>query len=347
MKVKLIIVAAAALAWPSLAAAGAGDPTTRPAQSAPVTATMLDAELASFGEWLVGLQRIQAPLGAELVGLAPKWAQVDPTDSASVLAFKRHIDRVADLAEQTNSHLSALSTPEFASLSLPEDLRPVSIRRDQIAINEQVKLLTAGFYPLIDGIAKADLAAAERGGLQVIKGSALLVDQQIRFARATRALSSEAESSWDFANLQLVMLRAMARMLAAFPGRAQVQLDDATLASDLSALAVEAAESGRAGARKLVAEAAGKEDEIAAAQADGAAAPLRILRRQGAILEVWKQYGPFADQLHKVLRQAGSDLKRRPVIMAALVTHMRELAQVRQSLEAIIQKENEAVAAPR
>lgn len=347
MKTKFMILAAAALGWPAPSAASAVDPTVRPGHSAPASLKTLDAELAGFGEWLVSFQQIQAPLGAELSALAPDWAKVDPSDSASVLAFKGRIARVTELADQTNIRLDALSTPEFPSLSLAEDLRPAAIRRDQIELNKQVKLLAAGFNPLLDGVANRDVAAAERGALQVIKGSALLINQQIRFVRAARATLPQESSSWDFTNIQLVLFRAMARLLAAFPTRLQPVVEDTKLAADLAGLADEVAESRQSGARKLAAEVVEIERNIARAHTDGAGAPLRIFQRQRAVLEVERDYGPFAEGLHQVLQQGAANLKKRPLMLGALVAHMRELAQVRVKLDAIIQKENEALAAPR
>jgi hypothetical protein len=346
MRPKIALLAASlfCVAPGHVQAAEAGNPTRkRPAavEQEP-DLSVVDAQLKAYGEWLMALQAIEAPVLAGLAQMGPEWQRTDRRSPAALRSFGERVGQLRVALNETNKAIEALPAPEFRALELPDDLRTAVIKRDQLALNAQVANLVSDLQALLGA---EGLAATQQAAAEVMKSAQLIVDHQLRFTRAMLATTDKDSSSWDFGNVQLVLFRTIGRLMAPMSRWGpELMIDDPRLSADLLALADQLAVFRSGGERKLAAEM----EELKIAVSDAAEAKdadlLSFLRRNQAVLELGREHIPVARDLETALRTAAARLDRQPLGLQALVDELPPFAKLKTRFEQIWVAESAALA---
>jgi hypothetical protein len=326
------------LAWPDPALASA----------VPTLATdevaRIDAEMVAYGEWLVRLGEIEAPMQREMASLSQNWdaAMSGPGDAnARLQRFHPTIERTVRILDDAERLLAALETPEFPLLDLSADLEPSTILAQSRRVNREVRSLMGSLETLLGAANANDLAGVQVAGRQMREGLRLLLESQVLMARASLATVAREESTWEIVNVQLLHLQVSQRVLEALPDLARPNFD-AALPRDLENFAAELERSAETGAAKMDEEIAGYDAELVDAERRGDRSRASILRRAIAVFAIDRRIFPLARELAVLLRsEAGNQGRMTP---EGLARFFRQLHPWRTRLEAIIAEENAAMA---
>lgn len=304
----------------------------------------IDAEMGAYGEWLVQLGEIEAPMQREMASLSSNWdaAMTGPGDANSRLQrFRSTIERAFRILDDAEERLAALETPEFPLLDLPADLEPSTILAQARRVNREVRSLMGSFETLLSAADATDVAGVMAAGRQMREGLRLLLESQALMARASLETVAREESTWEILYVQLLHFQVSQRVLEALPDLTQPHFD-AGLARDLENFAVELERSAETGAAKMDQEIAGYEAELVDAERRGDRSRASILRRVIAVLAIDRRIFPLARELAVLVRsEAGNQGRMTP---EGLSRFFRQLHPWRARLEAIIAEENAAMA---
>ncbi|HEV2866038.1 MAG TPA: hypothetical protein VGX37_05950 [Allosphingosinicella sp.] len=306
------------------------------------SASALEAELSEFGRWLVRAGEIQAPLNAALAGLQAQ-SRAAGRSGEGAARFRQAIADILTLAERTDAQLAALETPTFASLDLPADLQPVAIVQNMRQLNAQSREVALSFTPLLEAMARNDLAAVRQASRRLMGSLQLLVQAQLLMTRASLAATPRDTSGWDAINVQVLFFRSAERILNAWPSNGIIGTDQ-SLASDLRDLAAELDEAARAGTTKLATELEVHGAELAAAENEGDEARISIFRRTRALLLVDGEMFPLANDLAGILRRHAGELTGGQVPAQSIARIFQQLQPIRQRMDQINLRESAALA---
>ena len=315
---------------------------TPPASEELASPSALEAELSAFGRWLVRVGEIQTPLNAALAGLHGQ--SLGATQSAEGAArFRQAIADILTLADRIDAQLVALETPAFTLLDLPADLQPVAIVQNMRQLNAQTREVARSFTPLLEAVARNDMADMVEASRRLMGSLQLLIRSQLLMMRASLAATPSGTSAWDAINVQVLFFRSAGRILDAWPSNGMVGTDR-SLAADLRALAAELDEAAQAGTTKLAVELENHSAELDAAEREGDEARISIFRRTQAVLQVDGEMFPLANDLAGVLRRHAAELRGGQVTAQSITRVFQQLQPIRRRIDEIILRESAALA---
>ncbi|MGQ0589994.1 MAG: hypothetical protein ACT4N8_10775 [Sphingosinicella sp.] len=335
---RLILWMLALLAWQSPALASAV-PTLATDEAA-----RINAEMVAYGQWLVRIGEIEAPVQREMASLSQNWdaAMSGPGDTNARLArFLSTVERAYQVLDAAEAQLTALELPEFPLLDLSEDVRPSTILGQTRRLNREVRSLMGSFVSLVSAAGANDLAGVLVAGRQMRQGLRLLLESQALMIRASLATVSQEESTWEIISVQLLYFQISQRVLEALPDLSRPNFD-AQLPRDLEDFAVALERAAEAGTTKLDREVAEYEADLIDAERRGDRSAASILRRTIALMAVVRQVFPLALDLATLVRaEAGNQGRMTPEGFSQFFLQLHPL---RARLEAIITEENAAMA---
>lgn len=327
-----LLAIAACLAWPAAAV-----PTQPPESEAQVSVAAIDAEMRAYGEWMTRILALQAPVQNQLTALGPAWqsAQAEGITPRQLAERVRpSVARALAVIDAAISALDALERPEFASLDLPEDVRPAAIVRQLQAVNRQLRSAIDAFNPLLDALQNNDMAAVEASGTRLLASLGLVLESQVVLARASQAATPRDDPSWALGNFELIFFRTGARLFAAWRPFEPPRVDEA-LPADMIALADELEANAERGAQRLDAELETFAAELADAQGRGDASHVMVLRRAIAAFTVTRGYFPLSRELGAILRAEAALVRGQPVTQESTVRFFGRLRPIRERMEEI------------
>jgi hypothetical protein len=169
------------------------------------------------------------------------------------------------------------------------------------------------FIPLLDAVARGDLAAAAAAGDRALVSAQLMLESQLLLGRASQAAIPRTISAWEMANVQLIYLRLAVRMAGAFP-RAGGRLPPmAPISRDMIALADELDATVRGGEAKAAAELRMHNAMLADAERRGDAAAAAIARRGIVFVTEGRAFFVLARDFALLLRREAAAMLNRPM----------------------------------
>jgi hypothetical protein len=298
MKLRLFMAAVCGLAV-------AVPPSAAAAQERSVTSSAgrLNADLAAFGGILVRIDRAQAPVRAALMALRSHHQARVAGESAggSTAALHRAVAEVLAVIDRADADYAEIEIPTLSTLTIPPDLQPAALVDSMRRTNQDLRRAMAELGPLIEAEERNDRAGAERALGRLMVGMGHVMRAQILITRATMAIVPPHSSAWQRSNIELLTLRVLARVAAAWPSEADAA--DRTLAPDLEAIAGEMEEAVRAGPAALERELAMSDRQIARASAAGDGNAISLLRRSRAVMVAGAPVYTVIGELAAVLRE--------------------------------------------
>ena len=321
-----------------------------PLPATPTTETVtpsvetVSQEMTGFGAWMTRLQEIVRPLQVELAGLRGAWQEATRGGARDgVAGFRDYVRRVEAAIDGADAGLRALDTPAFAALDLAEDLRPASVVRDMLRVNQETRVLVRNFLPLLDSISGNDPRAMQAATGELMRSVGVVLDSQIVFARAAIVSTEREEAAWEAGHIQLLFFRAMQRALNAWPnamrGTADESLDDdfEQMARELDGHAQTGSAKNQAAIARLGGEARGLAEE-------GDEPRAQIIRRVAAIYAVSENYFGLGRDIATALRESAQIARRRPFTIDALGEVMTAISRWRPRFDEIAQQESAIMA---
>jgi len=330
-------VAAALLAWTVPAAAVPVATPTRPSPvgAAPSLATV-DAEQAAFGQWLARLTAVEQPVQN---GLAELQRDVQSIMAASdipraVVAFRPTVARLLAAVDEVDARLAALDEPDFPALGIPSDLQPATLKRTMRQFNASVRAGFASYLPVLDAVARRDLAAARVASARSMTSMRQVLDFQLLLARAMQAPFPRERSVWNMIEVQVIYARAAVRLGGAWPAPGTAPMGT-MLAGDLRALADDVEHTVGEGSPKIEAELAEVNAILADAEHRGDSHVAAIARRQLAMLSRGQAFFPLGSDLAALLRRMAAELGSRPLTDQRMIEAFVQLYPIRDRIIAI------------
>lgn len=300
------------------------------------------AELQRYGQWLVRVTEIERRVQQQLMGLQPAWQQAMsrpwPQGHAAMREYVRGALAQIDAA---NAEVAALALPRLEMLELPEDVRPAAMTTQVVRLNGDIRAVIADFLPMMDAMS-SNPGAVEPVGVRILGNMRLVFASQLVLIRAQQAVTPREDPEWELAGFEIGFLRGAQRVFQAFdPFRPEV---DRTLSTDLIAIAEELEANIESADRKVAADVAEMDAEVAAAERQADENQTRVLRRARAVLAINRDYLPIARRLSAHLRQ-GADLVRGQIVTPELLTRVfAPLREVRAGFDEVSLRQARAVA---
>lgn len=330
----LLLFAAGLLSWQPVALAA--PPESGPAASA----ATIEAEMMAFGEWLLRLNEIVAPMQEKLAGLYPSWeaARAGRGGYGTVVQHMRSVvAQSLASADAVIVRLEALETPDFPALDLPDDVKPAAIRRETLSLAREIRDIVAGFNPVLDAIAANDPEAMERAGLRLLASVRLVFESQATLRRASLAATPRDDWAWEVTNLELLYFRTGALIFEAWrplePPRIVPRLAD-----DMLALAAELEANARRGDAKIDADLAEWRTALTEAERSAESNQAGVLRRAIALGLASRDYLAISRDVATILRSQAPQFRGRSVTQGLLVGFFRPLREIRVRMEAVARR---------
>lgn len=334
----LMLLTAAALALPSPAPAS---PTVSQSQADTVA-----GELPAFGAWLGRANAIHEPVQADLGGLGERWQQLQSIGYRRGGAeFRAAVDRSLALIAQARAQAEAIDTPAFASLEMPDDIHPATIRRNMIRTYDELGVAIGQFIPLADAFGSGDAAAVTAAGRRLFASLRVVLDTQVLLRRASLGAIPPEEAAWEVTNIEYLYIRTMGRLFEGVEQKMEGR-PDPSLSADLLALADEFEATAGRGSEKLEAQIAELGESADALEIVGDRAGLDVVRRAARVSAALRPAFPIARRVAALLRAGVGSDRSRPPSMADINALVGGLRSVRGELDAVTHEENAALAAP-
>lgn len=332
------LIVAAFVAAPAAAVPTRTDP--RAAEAQPDPLARLNGELTTFGTWLTRATEIELRVQQQLAGLYPALQQGQTSGEQGIRAYVRRALTEIDAAD---AELGALELPQLEVLPLPDEMRPATLVAQVRRLNRDIRAVFAGIPPLLDS-AGSDPAAFTAGARRLYANMRLIFESQIVLLRAQQAATQRDDVTWEVIGFEVTMLRAAHRIFGAYdPFQASV---DRTLSADVVALADELDGNLREARRKLQAELARDQEDLAQAERRGDRAAVRTLQRLIRLTEITADYFPLAERLSAHLRDSAGLLRDRPLSLELLTRVFMPLREMRAALDALTLRHTRELAAP-
>lgn len=304
----------------------------------------IERQMTGYGEWLVRLNEIQAPVQEQLIALNGRWqaAGASRDFNASSADLRAGLVEMEAAIDQADAALAALPTPEFPALDLDATLRPAEIVGEVRRYMAQLRTVVAGFSPLLDAVRTNNPRALDRAMDQLMVNARLLVRSQVLMARAAQAATRRGESAWNALEVQVLFFQAAERIAAAWPGLEGRR--DAQLPADLIRLAGALERSAEAGTALADTEIRTMREDLAAAEEAADRDLISIARRGVATLEVMREVFPLGRDLAGVLRSHAPRFRGGEVPIQTLVALLRAVQPLRLRLDDLVAREGAALA---
>lgn len=329
MRAVLLLVAALVWAGPATASPTLG--------AAPPSAATIDAEQAAMGQWLRRLVEIEQPVQNSLAGLQSGVQSVmNATDiPRAAVAFRPTIARLLATVDEVDARLAELDTPEFPALGIPPDLRPTAVKRAMLQMNAAIRTGFQSYLPVLDAVARRDLAAARAAGARSMTSMRQMLDLQLLLARASQAPFPQDWSMWNMLEMPVLYSRTAVRIGSAWPGPWTAR-DGAALARDLRGLADELDRTAENGAVKAAAELTETNAILAEAERRGDSSIAAVLRRRIVVITHGQAFFPLSRDFAALLRRIATGAGNRPLSDRFLVEAFLQLAPIRDRMQAVV-----------
>lgn len=304
------------------------------------------SELPAFGAWLARLNAIHEPVQQDLSGFRARWQQFQRVGSQQGAdEFRAAVSRSLTAIAAARAEAQALEAPPFDALDMPEDVHPRALRRNMIRTYDELHRAIAQFLPVVDAIGTGDAAASATAGRRLLDSLGIVLDTQVLLRRASLAATPREDAAWQVANVDYLYVRAAARLFKGLQ-RATEGRGDATLATDLLALAEEFDATARSGSEGLETQIAGFAETVAALEASGDRAELDAVRRAERVYGALRPIFPIARRMARMLREGVGSDRSRPVSFPQISALFGNLTPIRRELDAIARAEGAALIAP-
>lgn len=336
----LILLLAIFSATPAAAAPASQEPPGGQVQADADAA--VEMQLTAFANWLNRANAIQMRSQGLLMGLGPTLRQINASDASASErdgSMRALLQQALTATESVGVEFEALDTPAFPEIDLPEELRPVALKRQMLELNRSYRSLIADLLRAVD-VGMSNPAAFATAVQGLFRNVAAIYDSQILLARATMESAPQDSSERAIHALEVASLRGMYRLFRAYsPFDPAV---DEGLPADLDALAREVDAQVRNGETRLAAELAEMEGELAAENAESSRAAL--LRRAIATISIGRDYLPPARRLAAHFRALAQSLRGQVLTEAALARVFPPFRQFRTDMDAVAMRQNQAMA---
>ena len=311
----------------------------------PSRAGLVRQALSEYGQWLARLTAIEQPVLDALPQLGPKWQRaVDGHNAKQISAiFRPEMARIKQMIAEANQGLAAADTPDFASLSLPADIRSAALVRSFIDLNGRMGMLVDSYGPLMDAAARNDRGAVITAVHSMMNSAGLLLETQVVLVKARQVSIPPDNSAYEVTALQLVYYQSGARMLKGLTLRPAVR-PDTVLARDLDALAAEAEAIATRGPEKLEREVARYRRQGDEARAGGESDRAALNDQLAALTIADRPAFALAKQLATLLRKQAALLRTQPSTLERMSQALRTLVPIREGLLQVARDENAAAA---
>jgi hypothetical protein len=268
-----------------------------------------------------------ADIGSRAVAMAR-----GPDFFQAAAELRPRVVQLIALTDAAEAELARLDEPDLAVLELPPELGPAAIKAAVRRLNRTIRTAYQAYLPVLDAIARHDMAAARGGAARAMVSMQEILSSQLLLVRAQQATLPSASSAWSAVNVQILYLRMMERYAKAMPGgrgaATGLAHDLRTIADELDATAAE----GSARAEREIAQ-AGEFRSRSERQGDtGSAAvagrSLRVVSESNALF-------PLAREFASLLRSQASRLGNTPSSVA-LMSAIAETYPVRDRILAIV-----------
>jgi hypothetical protein len=319
-----------------------------PAAPAPPSAARVDAEAAAYGVWLNRMNQIIADMHAEFNAVRASWEPIirgGPDARRAIAGARAQIARLLTMIDETNARLAALEAPEIRSLPLADDLVPSNVIRDMIALNVSLRGAIEGYVTLFEAVERNDLSASAAALSRIMRSMRPIYEGQVVLTRASLASTPRDESPWNVINVRLLYLRAMTRLIVAWPDDLGTSRDPA-FSVDLLAIAVELEATAAEGETRVEAELGEYSASAEEADRDGDADTARLMRRLIAVLTADRDAFPLARDLAAALRASAAAAAGGTIRIDALAQAVRAIMPLKARFDAIALRESAALAGP-
>jgi hypothetical protein len=337
------------LAFSGGVAGAAPTPVTQrlpPDSPAPPSVARIDAETAAYGAWLHAVNRIVAELHADFDAVRESWGPIirgGPDARVTIARARAQIARLLSRIDEANARLAALDAPDIGSLPFPDDLLPPNLTREMIALHRGLRGAIEGFNTLFEAIERSDLSASAAAYTRIMRSMRLVYEGQVVLTRASLASTARDQSPWNVINVRLLFLRAMTRLIAAWPDDLRMSRDP-SLSADLLAIAAELEATATEGGTRIETELLGYAAEAERAERDGNADTIRLMRRLNAVLTAVRDAFPLARDLAAALRAGAATAANGTIRIEALGQAVRSIMPLKARFDAIALRESAALA---
>ncbi|MDQ4086605.1 MAG: hypothetical protein M3177_01105 [Pseudomonadota bacterium] len=324
----IIVLAAAALAWAAPARATPTLNQIEQAQPVPGADPSEYAEaLRGYGEWVVRVSQIHAPLQATLNGLSGEWETVRSSRRPEALAeFRASVARAVSQLDAVHAELSALPNPDVSVIAFPSGLRPEAMGAEMLRLNRQLRAAVESFLPAIDAVGRGDAAAADAAVRRMMEGLGLVLESNVVVSRAMLSIVPRAGAEWEIANIEHLFFRAAARTFRSWP-HLLAGTSDASLVPELLQIADELETNAAAGDRKNEDDLAGLSIELSVAPGEVDPNVVAVQRQARGAMEAARGIFAVARRLARQIREGARRLNGDAggfEAFANLFTHFRE-----------------------
>ncbi len=337
----LLVLLAIFSATPAAAAPASQD---QPAAQVPADPdAAAEEEVTAFVVWLNRANTIQMRSQALIMGLGPAVQQINASGGAAAERTGRIravLQQALTEAEAAGAAFEALDTPDFPWIDLPEELRPVALKRQMLQLNRDQRRLIGDILRTLD--VDSSNPVASRAAMQsLFRNIASIYESQILLARATVESAPQDSSERAINSVEVAALRGMYRIFRAYSPFDSVV--DRGLPADLSALADEVDAQIRIGETRLAAELADMEGVLADQNGEGGRPAL--VRRAIAAISIGRDYFPPARRLAAHFRALAQSLRGQALMADSLAHVVGPLRQFRTDMDAVAMRQNQAMAA--
>lgn len=343
---RIVYLLAMSLAW--AAPTGATPTLTEIEQAQPVPGAepaQYAEALRAYGQWVVRLSELQAPLQAGLSGLSGEWETVRRSGRPEALAaFRASVSAVLSQLDSVHQELSALPAPDVSLIAFPAPLRPEALVQEMLRVNRELRAAMAGFIPAVDAIARNDAAGADAAVRRTLEGLGLVLESNVVVSRAMLSILPRDGAEWEVGNIEHLFYRGASRAFRAWP-HLLGGTSDPTLASELLQIADELDRAADSGELKNERDLAELDAGLDAAAADVDPAVGALQRQAAGAFEATRQIFTLARRLASQIRSGARSLEGERLDLqpfAALFVHFREF---RRDYDAAVRAMGAAMAA--